>query len=356
MGCGIGAVLLRTTFGFAGAFRAAVERGDGSGFQAHAVMLAVATALMFPLLAAGTVFGVPMVGGATPVGIGFAVGALLFGAGMQVGGGCASGTLFALGGGNVKLVGTLAGFVAGSALGAAHMGFWWSLPSLPAATAQGLVGYGPAFVLQIAALGALFLVARRSGPLRRGHRALVWGGVMLAVLNAAVLLLSGKPWGETSAFALWGSKAAIALGFDAHQWAYWLRPGFNKQLDHTVLLDTTSVMDGAILIGAALAAAWARVFRPSLGGGAGPWAGALLGGIANGVWGAVVQRVQYRRVFQRHRGGQPVGLGVDGAGRWRGAGSGSSCGRCSGWGGLRRPCADGRVLTGWGDWSRPAGG
>ncbi len=281
-GVGIGAVLLRTTFGFAGAFRALIERGDASGFQAHAVMLAVATALMFPLLAAGQVFGVAMTGGSTPVGVGFAVGALLFGAGMQVGGGCASGTLFALGGGNGKLIGTLLGFVVGSALGAAHMGFWWSLPALPAATAQGLLGFGPAAALQLGALLALFLAARRFSPASRGVPALVWGGVALAVLNAVVLVLSGKPWGETSAFALWGSQWATALGWDAHQWAYWQRPGFSAQLDRTVLLDATSVMDAAILIGAALAAAWAGVFRPSLGGGTRAWAGALLGGIAMG--------------------------------------------------------------------------
>jgi len=155
-GAAIGAVLLRTTFGFAGAFRALIELRDASGFRAHAVMLALATALMMPLLALGQVWGQPMAGGSTAVGVGFAVGALLFGAGMQVGGGCASGTLFSLGGGNARLVGTLAGFVIGSALGAAHMGFWWSLPALPAVTAQGLLGYGPAIALQLAALGLLW--------------------------------------------------------------------------------------------------------------------------------------------------------------------------------------------------------
>src|SRR5579875_210399 len=132
VGAGIGATLLRTTFGFAGAFRAMVEWRDASGFRAHALMLLVASALMLPLLAMGKIGGVALHGGETAVGVGFAVGALLFGAGMQIGGGCASGTLFALGGGNAKLLGTLAGFVVGSALGAAHMGFWWSLPSLPA--------------------------------------------------------------------------------------------------------------------------------------------------------------------------------------------------------------------------------
>ena len=98
VGGAIGAVLLRTTFGFAGAFRALIEYRDGSGFRAHAAMLALATLFMLPLLAMGEVWGVKLNGGVTPVGVGFAVGALLFGAGMQVGGGCASGTLFSLGG------------------------------------------------------------------------------------------------------------------------------------------------------------------------------------------------------------------------------------------------------------------
>jgi uncharacterized membrane protein YedE/YeeE len=283
VGVGIGAVLLRTAFGFAGAFRALIERRDASGFRAHAAMLFVATALMMPLLAMGSVFGLKLNGGETPVGIGFAVGALLFGAGMQVGGGCASGTLFSLGGGNARLIGTLAGFVIGSAIGAAHMGFWWSLPALPAATAQGLAGYGPAIAIQLAALALLWLVSGRFLPARaKGIPLLVWGGIALAVLNAATLVLSGKPWGETSAFALWGSKLITALGVDAHGWAYWQRPGFSQQLDRSLLLDTTSVMDAAILLGAAMAAAASGLFRPTLGGGGRAWLGAILGGIAMG--------------------------------------------------------------------------
>ena len=281
VGAGIGAVLLRTSFGFAGAFRALVQAGDASGFRAHAAMLALATLLMLPLLAQGSVFGTAMHGEATPVGVGFAVGALLFGAGMQVGGGCASGTLFALGGGNGKLIGTVAGFVLGSALGAWSMGFWWSLPALPGVTLQGLVGFGPAVLLQLAILGGVWLLAGRYSR-QPTPRVLLLGGLLLAVLNAATLLLAGKPWGETSAFALWGSKLFTAAGVDAHGWAYWLRPGFSTQLDRPLGLDVTSMMDVAILLGAALAAAAAGAFKPRWGGGVRPWAGAVLGGVAMG--------------------------------------------------------------------------
>lgn len=281
VGAGIGAVLLRTSFGFAGAFRALVQVGDRSGFRAHAVMLAVATVLMLPMLAQGTLWGQAMRGDTTPMGVGFVVGALLFGAGMQVGGGCASGTLFSLGGGNGKLIGTLVGFVLGSAIGAWSMGFWWSLPSLPGVSLQGLVGFGPAVAVQLAVLAGMWVWAGR-GARMPTPRLLVAGGVALAMLNAATLVLAGKPWGETSAFALWGSKLFTAAGWDAHGWAYWQRPGFGAQLDRWTGLDVTSVMDAAILGGAVLAAALAGAFRPRWGGGGRAWAGAVLGGVAMG--------------------------------------------------------------------------
>ena len=281
VGAGIGAALLRTSFGFASAFRALVQHGDATGFQAHAAMLALASLLMLPMLAQGSLFGVAMHGEATPVGVGFVVGALLFGAGMQVGGGCASGTLFSLGGGNGKLIGTVLGFVLGSALGAWSMGFWWSLPAIPGATLQGLVGFGPAVALQLGVLGVIWLVAGRASR-QPVSRMLLAGGLALAVLNAATMVLQGKPWGETSAFALWGSKLFTVAGLDAHGWAYWMRPGFNNQLDRATSLDVTSMMDAAILLGATLAAAFAGGFRPRWGGGVRPWAGALLGGVAMG--------------------------------------------------------------------------
>jgi uncharacterized membrane protein YedE/YeeE len=282
VGSGIGAALLRSSFGFASAFRALAQWGDASGFQAHALMIALASALMLPMLAAGNVFGVAMRGDATPVGVGFAVGALLFGAGMQVGGGCASGTLFSLGGGNAKLIGTLFGFVVGSALGAWSMGFWWSLPAIPGATIQGLIGFGPAIAIQLVVLSVMFLIARRyaKAPV---SRSLLIGGIALAVLNAATMLLNGKAWGETSAFALWGSKIFTQTGLvDAHGWAYWMRPGFTTQLDRATSLDVTSLMDAAILLGAILAAALSSAFKPRWGGGMRPWIGAIIGGIAMG--------------------------------------------------------------------------
>ena len=61
-----------------------------------------------------------------------------------------------------------------------------------------------------------------------------------------------------------------------------MRPGFGAQLARPVSLDTTSVMDAAIVLGTALAAASSGMFRARWGGDVRAWAAALLGGIAMG--------------------------------------------------------------------------
>jgi hypothetical protein len=50
------------------------------------------------------------------------------------------------------------------------------------------------------------------------------------LLNYATLALAGRPWGITSAFALWGAKVASGLGVDVASWAFWQMPGNAKAL------------------------------------------------------------------------------------------------------------------------------
>jgi uncharacterized protein len=295
----IGFVLYRASFGFSATFRSLIEERNPYGFRSHAVMIGLASLAFLPLISAGEFLGFKIYGPATTIGPSFMLGALIFGIGMQIGGGCASGTLFGLGGGNVKLAGTLAGFVIGSVVGASHMEYWWSLPAVEPLVIQSAFGLWPALVLQLAVLGAVFLLATRFGrppanaeePSQRpllgrlaaGRWPLMWGAVALALLNVATLVLSSRPWGETSAFVLWGSKIGDALGMtDAAFWLYWQRPGYAEQLDAPVLADVTSLMDFAIPLGAAVAAAISGGFKLGLGGGLRPWAGALAGGMLMG--------------------------------------------------------------------------
>lgn len=275
IGLMLGYTLYHARFGFTSAFRQLLAVGQGAALRAHMLMLSVASLLFAPILSLGIgFFGVEPSGNVSPIGVSLLVGAFLFGAGMQLGGGCASGTLYAVGGGRTAVFLTLAGFIAGSVIGAWHWGFWvQKMPSLPPvslAEDTGL-GYGGALLLQLAIFGSvagitLWVAKRRRPPemkpvpgargwlrIFRGAWPLWVGAILLAALNALTLTIKGEPWGITSAFALWGSKIAAVLGVDVASWAYWSGERA-ASLEAPILADITTVMNFGIIFGAMLAA------------------------------------------------------------------------------------------------------
>ncbi|WP_442872909.1 YeeE/YedE thiosulfate transporter family protein [Aurantimonas sp. C2-3-R2] len=92
---------------------------------------------------------------------------------------------------------------------------------------------------------------------------LIAGAVLLALLNFVTLALAGRPWGITSAFALWGAKGAQLFGIDPTAWAYWQQPGNATALSSSVFSDVTSVMNFGIILGALLASALAGRLAPN---------------------------------------------------------------------------------------------
>ncbi|WP_337266161.1 YeeE/YedE family protein [Oryzifoliimicrobium ureilyticus] len=283
VGGALGISLYHAAFGFTSAWRVFIMDGRGRGLRVQMILLALAVVLFFPFLASGTLFGHEVKGNVSPAGVGVLAGAFMFGIGMQLGGGCASGTLFTAGGGNARMLVTLLFFIIGSVLGTVNFDWWVSLPSLPPVALPqsfGAVG-GIAISLAIFAVIAAVTVVvekRRHGSLEqeapssrrgferllRGPWPLVLGAVALVVFNFATLAIAGKPWGITSAFALWGAKGAQLIGIDPTAWAYWQAPGNAKALSNSVFADVTSVMDFGIIAGAMLAASLAGRFAPSL--------------------------------------------------------------------------------------------
>ena len=283
VGAALGLTLYHAAFGFTSAWRVFINDRRGAGLRAQMVMLAVAVVLFFPALGAGTLFGQPVVGLVAPVGVSVLFGAFIFGIGMQLGGGCASGTLFTVGGGNARMLVTLFFFICGSLIATHHVDWWFALPSFPATSIVQTLGVVPALLMSLAVFAIIAAVTvrlekARHGTLEagltsehqglrrflRGPWPLVWGAIGLALLNYATLALAGRPWGITSAFALWGAKAASGLGVDVSRWAFWQMPGNAKALAAPVWEDITSVMDIGIVLGALLAAGLAGRFAPSL--------------------------------------------------------------------------------------------
>jgi uncharacterized protein len=279
VGAGAGVVLYHAAFGFTSAWRVFIADRRGAGLRAQMLMLSITCAIFFPLLAAGTFMGQPLRGSVSPIGVGVAAGAFIFGLGMQLGGGCASGTLFSVGGGSTRMLITLFFFIIGSVIGTAHMGWWTAQPAFPATSIVTTMGAWPALAASVALFAAItwmtvFAERKRHGRLvdeARPGRGPAWlagpwplaaGAIGLAVVNVATLTIGGRPWGVTSAFALWGAKWFAALGVDVASWSYWAAPAQAAALKSSVLMDVTSVMDFGIILGALLAAILAGRFAP----------------------------------------------------------------------------------------------
>ncbi|PTL39182.1 YeeE/YedE family protein [Alkalicoccus saliphilus] len=298
----LGYTLFHARFGFTSAFRRFMAVGNGQAIRSHMVMLAAAVTLFAPILAFGiSFFGTGASGYVSPIGTSVIVGAFIFGIGMQLGGGCASGTLFAVGGGRTVMFITLLFFIVGSVIGAAHLPFWTEdMPNgqpVSLAETTGL-GYGGAWLISIVLFGliawiTLVVEKKRRAPkmapvpttsgwkrILRGSWPLFAAAIVLAVLNALTLMTRGQPWGVTSAFTLWGSKAAESVGIDVASWGYW--QGENAaMLEASIFSDTTTILNFGVIIGAFLASAAGGLFKFS------PLKGkhvtaAVIGGLAMG--------------------------------------------------------------------------
>jgi len=282
VGGAAGVVLYHAAFGFTSAWRIFIADGRGAGLRAQMLMLGVTCLVFFPVLAAGHFFGQPVRGSVSPVGVSVVAGAFLFGIGMQLGGGCASGTLYTVGGGSARMLFTLAAFIAGSVIGVVHMPWWEATPAVKPISLVTSVGWPAALTISLSLFGmvaAATVVVERwrhgrlvadAAPPRAGLQRvfhgpwpLLVGAVGLAAVNIATLALAGRPWGVTSAFALWGSKALAATGVvDVASWAYWTPAARATELRASVLNDITSVMDLGIMLGALAAAGLAGRFAP----------------------------------------------------------------------------------------------
>lgn len=277
-GTALGVVLYQSLFGFTSAFRVLLADGLSAGFRAQMIMLGVACSLFFPALAGGSLFGQTVTGFVSPVGVPVAVGSFVFGVGMQLGGGCASGTLFSVGGGSTRMVLTLLFFIVGSVVGITHLAWWQTLPSLPPISLVSTLGWPLALALNSAVFAAAYLVVARierarhgtvapitsikDGSWLRGPWPLLAGALGLAVLNFVTLGLAGRPWGITSAFGLWGGMALQAVGAPVGTWSGFSTPEMQKELAGGALADITSVMDIGIVLGAMLCAGFAGKFKP----------------------------------------------------------------------------------------------
>jgi uncharacterized membrane protein YedE/YeeE len=278
--------LYHASFGFTAGWRRIVTEGRGAGLRNQFLLILIVSAVSFPLLAYGKLIQLPpelfgegaslSTGGfVAPVGVGMLIGAFMFGVGMQFGGGCGSGTLFVAGGGSTRMFITLAFFVIGSLLGSMHLHWWNGLPKFKAYSL--VTSLGPLVAYIILALVLLAIAwwtiiherkihgtleaPRKTLSFIKGPWSMRTGAIAIAIVCILTLLVVGRPWGVTSAFALWGAKGATLLGADLSAYPYWAG-GRQWALTNSVFYNVTSVMNFGIMAGALLAAGLAAKFSP----------------------------------------------------------------------------------------------
>ncbi|XJZ27259.1 YeeE/YedE family protein [Bacillota bacterium Lsc_1132] len=266
----LGLALYHAHYGFTSAFRVFLTAGRGVGIRAQMILFLIANLLFLPIMLG--VFGNQATGYVFPVGMSVLFGAFIFGIGMQIGDGCASGTLYHLGGGDSRGILTLVGFVAGSVIGSAHFTWWMATPNIGPVSFIKTFGVLGGFLFNLILLALVFVVTlyiekRRNGNVEslrpdwtagwksiyKGPWPLILGSVVLAAGNALILYISGKPWGVTSAFALWGAKISQALGIQVTEWGYWQTAANASALNSSIFRDVTTVVDIGVIFGALLA-------------------------------------------------------------------------------------------------------
>ncbi|MFN4057532.1 MAG: YeeE/YedE thiosulfate transporter family protein [Roseinatronobacter sp.] len=254
VGLGLGLVLEGLRFGFAGPWRMIVTDRDGRGFLAQIIAVALVAVVAFPLLAGSA----ELQPAHAPVGLGMILGAFIFGAAMQVVMGCGSGTLVNAGSGNLIGLLALIGFILGSFLGTAHLGWWTGLASAPVLSLQGIAGQSGGLVLTLVGLAALAaLVVARASPGKRMPPARLWiAAALVAALALANLVIAGQPWGVVYGLGLWGAKIADAAGFAVAEMPFWAARGNAERLASSVLTDVTSLTNIGLLVGAFAVMRW----------------------------------------------------------------------------------------------------
>lgn len=158
IGGALGMTLYHASFGFTSSWRVFIKQGRGRGLRAQMIMLGLTVLLFFPALGAGELFGNPVNGFFSPVSMSVMMGAFIFGIGMQLGGGCASGTLYTVGGGSARMLVTLVFFCLGSLIATTHLDWWFNLPHLAPISLVTSLGVMPALLLNFVLFALIALV------------------------------------------------------------------------------------------------------------------------------------------------------------------------------------------------------
>lgn len=276
----LGLTLYHASFGFTGGWRNFIERSNSSALRAQLVMLAIAVLLFSNFINSESLFyETHIVGSLAPANVSLIIGSFIFGLAMQFAGGCGSGTLFTVGGGNTKMFITLVFFVIGSLVGTYNFTFWIELPTLGNISLLDEFGVINSIIIQLIFIILLYLIFSHVDKkknnivdhsdifkssnfnLIKGPWPLFLGALLLAILNFLMLNVAGHPWSITFAFGLWGAKIADFIGINVANWDFWNFQYPKGALRNSIFADHTSISNFGIILGALIASSLAGSFN-----------------------------------------------------------------------------------------------
>ncbi len=276
----LGLTLYHASFGFTGGWRNFIERSNSSALRAQLAMLAIAVLLFSNFINAESLFyETHIVGSLAPANVSLIIGSFIFGLAMQLAGGCGSGTLFTVGGGNTKMFITLVFFVIGSLVGTYNFTFWIELPTLGNISLLDEFGIINSVIIQLIFIILLYLIFSHVDKkknnivdhsdifkssnfnLIKGPWPLFLGALLLAILNFLMLNVAGHPWSITFAFGLWGAKIADFIGINVANWDFWNFQYPKGALRNSIFADHTSISNFGIILGALIASSLAGSFN-----------------------------------------------------------------------------------------------
>jgi uncharacterized membrane protein YedE/YeeE len=259
LGTALGAAFLYFQYGFAGGWRRFLEHRETIPMASNFALAALCAVIIVP---AGAL-GLEASGSVAPLTVSLLIGAFVFGIGMQLANGCASGVLFNFGGGSGRMLIALPFFVIGSVLGSALLPTALDWGALDGVQIGGALSAPLRAGINVLLLGGVAYGLWRYGRARgeKASKRLIVGTVAIAILCIAVFIMIGHPWGITFGFTLWGAKLFQAIGVPVAEWTFWQWAGPQRALAHSILSDTSSLLNIGFLLGAAVAAALAGGLR-----------------------------------------------------------------------------------------------
>ncbi|WP_211365834.1 YeeE/YedE thiosulfate transporter family protein [Litorivicinus lipolyticus] len=254
IGIGLGFVLERFGFGFAGPWRRWIRERNPQGVIAQCWAIALTAVIIQPLIASQD----SLVGAIGPISLSMGLAAAVFGLAMQLLLGCGSGTLVNAGSGNLVALVALPAFCVGSFAGS----LW--VPAAVAAIPHIAVdlttefGVAGSLATTLSCLAVIAVLAHWKGSTSGLNRRLMLAATLVAVLAIAHVLVAGQPWGVVYGLGLWVAKIAVPLGWDPTGSAFWSASVNATSLSNSVLNDVTSLTSIGLMAGAALAS-WQSV-------------------------------------------------------------------------------------------------